>query len=281
MDKILNTAMVIAPILFVAFLGFAARKKAVLSLQSVEGLQQLAIKYCLPCLLFNSCLTADVSAESLSTMAMVVPLVLLATLWAFRARKKKYHYHNFPQLFCAKETGMLGIPLFMLLFGSEQAYRMGVLDLAQAALAIPTISVLGLVLNLIGVRALLDGVGIGQIVTACTSFMGEPISAMMLFCVGYNFSLSAQSRKTVFQIAGIHFGIFAAFGILIQLALCLIPDVDPLTRWSVLMYSTLPCSFIAPSLGRTEEEHSMASNVCSILTVVSLLVFCVVAAIVA
>ena len=68
--------------------------------------------------------------------------MLLGALWAFRYGRKKFPYHNLPQLFCAQESGMLGIPLFMILFGADQAYRMGVLDLAQAVVAYPVIALL-------------------------------------------------------------------------------------------------------------------------------------------
>jgi hypothetical protein len=47
------------------------------------------------------------------------------------------------------------------------------------------------------------------------------------------------------------------------------------------MYSTLPASYLAPSLGRSEDDYAVASGVCSILTLVSLAVFCVIAVIVA
>lgn len=35
----------------------------------------------------------------------------------------------------------------------------------------------------------MDRVGIGSIVKASTSFLSQPISALMIFSVGYNFSL--------------------------------------------------------------------------------------------
>ena len=44
---------------------------------------------------------------------------------------------------------------------------------------------------------------------------------------------------------------------------------------------TLPASYLAPSLGRTEEDYTMASGVCSVSTVVSLFIFCIIAAFVA
>lgn len=309
MEKILTVAEVIVPIFVAMALGMLARKKQLLKAEEVRGLQQFVMQFGLPCVIFNSCLTANITGETLSTMALVAPFMLGATLWAFRIGKKKFPYHNLPQLFCAQETGMLGIPLFMILFGSAQAYRMGILDLAQAPAAFPTIailsanvgenpskkeivkkvltapllvmSILGLTLNISGIGAWMDSIGIGAIVTKSTGFLSEPVSAMMIFCVGYNFSLSGGSRKTIFHLSALHLAWTVSFGLLIQLALFLIPNVDSLTRWSILMFSTLPASYLAPTLGRTEEDFTVTSGVCSILTVVSLAVFCVMAVIVA
>lgn len=306
MDQFLNVVRVIAPILAAVFLGMLARKKKLLTMEENRGLQQFVMKFGLPCVIFNSCLTANVGAESIGTMAMVIPFMIAATLWAFRARKKSFPYHNFPQLFTAQETGMLGIPLFLILFGADQAYRMGILDLAQAVTAYPTIailsastginpsprditkkvltsplllmSVLGLTLNLSGAGKWMDSIGIGSIITECTGFLAQPVSAMMIFSVGYNFSLSRENRSVIFRISLIHLTYFAVAGLLIQLGLFLIPGVDPLTRWSILMFSTLPASYLAPTLGRSEEDFTVASGVCSLLTVTSLTVFCIMAA---
>lgn len=305
MDKVFTVAQVILPILAAIFLGVFARRRKVLTPEENRGLQQFVIQFALPCGLFNSCLTAQVGAESLSTMAMVIPLLLISTLWAFRSGKKHFPYHNLPQMFAAQETGMLGIPLFMILFGSDQAYRVGILDLAQSVIAIPVIailatdagenptvgkivkkvltspllmmSLLGLALNLTGAGAWLDRVGIGSVITAATSFLAQPVSAVMLFSVGYNFSLSRGNRRAIFRLSGVHFGMFLLFGCLIQGALCLLPNVAPETRWAIALYSVLPASYIAPGLGRGEEDCAVASGVCSVLTVVSLVVFCAMA----
>lgn len=309
MEKLLSVAQVIAPIFAAILLGMLARKKNMLSAEGVQGMQQFVMKFGLPCVIFNSCLTAEIGTEALSSMAMTVPMVVIGTFWAFRARKKQFPYHNLPQLFTAQETGMLGIPLFMILFGVDQAYRMGVLDLAQAVTAYPTIailsadtgentsvgsivkkvltspllimSILGLTLNLSGIGAWLDNVGIGTVITESTSFLAQPVSAMMIFSVGYNFSLTSGNRNTIFKIAGIHFAYFAICCVIVQAVLMLIPGMDDLTRWAMLMYCTLPASYLAPSLGRSEEDYAMASGVCSILTAVSLLVFCFMAAVAA
>ena len=309
MEQFMTVAQVVTPIFVAIFLGILAKKKQLISPDGVQGMQQFVMQFGLPCVVFNSCYSADIGAETATSMALVLPCVLVATLWAYRARKKQFPYYNFPQLFAAQETGMLGIPLFMILFGADQAYRVGILDLTQAVTAFPTIAylsantgenptpaqiakkvatsplllmaVLGLTLNFSGAADWLNSVGIGGVITESTSFLTQPVSAMMIFSVGYNFSLAKGNRKVIFRIATIHFVMYAVFGVLIQLGLNLVPNVDPLTRWATLLYCTLPASYLAPTLGRSEEDKTVASGVCSILTAVSLAIFCVMAAVVA
>ncbi len=309
MTKIFTIAQVIAPIFVAIMLGILARKKSILKPEEVKGFQQFVMKIGLPCVVFNSCLQADIGAQSLVGMGLVLTAVVIGTFWAFHARKKLFPYHNLPQLFTAQETGMLGIPLFMILFGAEQAYYLGVLDLAQAVTAYPVIAILsantgenpkageilkkvlvsplflmcmlGLGLNLSGLGTWLDGVGIGGILTESTSFLAQPVSAMMIFSVGYNFSLAQGNRRDIFRISAVHFGMFAGMGVLMQLILLLVPGVDAMTRWALLLYCSLPASYLASSLARTEEEATVASGVCSLLTVVSLIVFCCMAVAVA
>jgi predicted permease len=309
MNNVIKVLEIVIPIFVTILLGVFAKKRNTLSEEASKGLQQFVMKFCLPCVLFNSCLTGDFGIESLTAMALVMPLVFLSSLWSFRARKKKYPYHNMPQIFSSQETGMLGIPLFITLFGTAHAYRMGVLDVAQGIIAIPVIailsadtgknpsvgyvakkvftsplllmSLLGLTLNLTGAMDALNKIGIGGIITQSTSFLAQPVSAVILFCVGYNFSLEKGNLKHVLEICGLHFGIFAVFCAIIQGVLCFIPSVDAQTRWSILLYCALPGSYLTAGLGKTKEESALAASVCSILTVVCLVIFCIMAVIVA
>lgn len=309
METILSIIEVIAPIALAIGLGILAKRKNLMTDQEVRGLQQFAIQFGLPCVVLSSCLTANMGLESLSSMVLMLIPCLLGTFWAFGPGKKKFPYHNLPMMFSARETGMLGIPLFMILFGAGEAYRVGILDLTQAVTAYPCIAILtanagedpspkqivkkvisspllicsfvGLTLNLSGIGDWMDRVGIGGIVMASTSFLSQPISALMIFSVGYNFSLDSECRKDIFRIAGTHFGAYAVVCILAQAALCLVPGVDMLTRWAVLLYCVLPCSYLSPGMGRMAKEQAIGSGVCSVLTVVSLLAFCVMTAFVA
>lgn len=305
MEKILNVALIVLPILFCASLGMVARAKKLFTSAQIDAMPRFVIRFALPCVLFNSCLTAQISGESLGSMAIALTFSLTGALLAFRVRKKWLPYSNLPMLACSMETGMLGIPLVILLFGSGEAYRMGVLDLAQSFICIPVISILtadagsspslgklmkkvlssplmicslaGLALNLLGIRAILEQIGVLQVITACTAFVGEPISALMLFCVGFNFSFTKEDRAAIFKVSGAHLGLHLLFALAAQLLLCLFPSVDPMTRWVMLLYFTLPGSYLSPALGKSKKDQVVISSACSLLTLFSILVFTIIA----
>ena len=301
MEKFLHVAMIIIPILFCASMGVMAKAKNLMTAAQIEGLPQFVVRFALPCVLFNSCLTAQISGESVGSMAIAFAGSLIGAVIAFCVRKKQLPYSNLPLLGCSMETGMLGIPLTILLFGSAQAYRMGVLDLAQSFVCIPVISILsastgsnpnfgkllkkvltsplmlcsllGLVLNLVGIRAFLDNIDVLALISECAGFIGSPVSALMLFCVGYNFSFTREDRGAIFKVCGAHMALHLFFAGAAQLLLCLLPSVDPATRWVMLLYFTLPGSYLTPALGKTENEQKIISSACSLLTLFCLLVF--------
>ena len=307
MDKIISVFQVVLPIFCAVFLGVYSRRKALFTNEEIQSFQRFVVKFCFPCLLFQSCLTAELGAEALS--GLVLPVILLFTaIWGFRVGKKWFPYHNIPFVFCCKETGMLGIPLFMILFGADRAYRVGILDVTQAIVVFPVIAILsaapgtaaspkavvkqmfrsplivmslvGLALNLSGAWDWMQRVGISGIVTDTFSYLSQPVSMLMLFCVGYNFTLTSDNRKEIYRIVGVHSAVFVGVGLLLQAALCFFPDVDALTRWAMLLYMVLPTSFMVPSLGRCEKDCNITSGVCSVLTAITLVAFCMMAIIV-
>lgn len=308
MERILSVIQVIAPIFVAVFLGVLARRKKMMEPEELRGLQQFVVRFALPCVVFNSCLTAKMGTEALLSMAMVLPGLILGVLWAFGPGKRRFPHHNLPMLFSSHETGMLGIPLTITLFGAAEAYRMGVLDLAQAIVAFPTIAILtadagenpavgqivkkvvtsplmimsalGLTLNLSGAAAALERMGALGIITESAGFVAAPTSALMLFSVGYNFSLDRECWDTVAKIAGRLFTISALSALAALAVFRFVPGVEDTTKYVMVLYCAMPASFLAPGLGKTAEDAKIASCVCSVLTVAGLLCFCVIAALI-
>jgi len=79
MEVFVTVAQVVAPIFAAIILGILAKRKHWVTVENVQGFQSFVMKIGLPCALFNSCLTAQIGAESVSSMAMVLPTVLLGT----------------------------------------------------------------------------------------------------------------------------------------------------------------------------------------------------------
>lgn len=174
-------------------------------------------------------------------------------------------------LFAAHETGMIGLPLCIILFGASEAYRMGILDMTQGLISIPVMVIL----------ASDTGKGV-SIKTIVKKVLLSPMLIMSL--LGFALGLSGIiHRLDAIGIGGIirestGFAFSVAACLVMQGVLFLIPNVDAMTRRVVLLYCTLPASYLAPSLSRNARENMVSSGVCSLLTIVTLISFCVIAA---
>ena len=59
MEKLFTILEIIVPIFVVIFLGNYAKRKQIILEEQNQGLQQFVMKFGLPCVLFNSCLTVS------------------------------------------------------------------------------------------------------------------------------------------------------------------------------------------------------------------------------
>ena len=301
--KLITVLEVLLPIALAMALGAVARKRGSISKAGVEGMQKFVLNVALPFALFNSCLTGSFSGETLLPMGFTFLVLLISTLMAFRLRKR-IGYSNLPMAFAAGEAGMIGLPLYMTLFPAEHTFRFAALQLIHLATAMPTLSILtaekeggaldtpalikkvfttpilvgsllGLAVNLSGGMRLLEHIGFDTVLTKATSFMAAPVSAVIVFVIGYTFDLSGEDLRAELRASASRLLLFTLFCLMLQGALFFMPDVAPETRWAVLLYYMLPAPYTMPALGKTDSEQSFGSGVCSIGTVITLTVFCV------
>ena len=73
MDRFITVAAIVVPIFAAIALGMLARRKLWVTAENVQGFQSFVMKIGLPCAIFNSCLTAQIGAESVSSMALAFP----------------------------------------------------------------------------------------------------------------------------------------------------------------------------------------------------------------
>ena len=77
MNNVIRVIEIVMPIFVTIYLGIFARKNNKISEEASKGLQQFVMTFCLPCVLFNSCLTASFGMESITSMILVMPLIFL------------------------------------------------------------------------------------------------------------------------------------------------------------------------------------------------------------
>lgn len=297
MEKVWTVLETLLPIAAAMLLGVLIRKKNIVSSEGIRGLQDFACKIGMPCLLFRSCYTTTFLPQTLVSMATVLPTALiLLCISLFLVRRGKPS--NLPLYFATKEGSMLGVPLYLVLFGQQELFRLTSLDVAQMFVAIPTLAIVsagagltprelvrrtlstpmllaaiaGLILNLSGFRGILTAVGVDTLITTTVDFLCEPISCVILVTIGYHFSLKECAQGGAFKLCAVIWGVFSLQCLLIQGLLCLVPDTVPQTRWAVLLYAFLPPTYLAPGLSRGKESV-IASGVCSICTIMTLAIF--------
>ncbi len=311
MESLLRTLEILLPIAAALSLGVYARRTNMMPAGAAEGMQRYAIRFGLPCVMFSACLTGDFGPETATSVLLVTPVLAAVAALCFRARRRGglMASHNMPALLATHESGMLGIPLFLLLFGPGQVYRMAALNMAQGFVSIPLIAILsagegeslspgkllwkvvssplllamaiGIALNLSGGGAWLETAGIAPVLTATADFIAGPVSAIILFSIGFNFSLSRQGLRGILRVCGLHLAVCAILFVIAEGGLFLIPGAAAETRWAVLLFCLLPCGYIAPGLGRSQEEYTLASGACSLTTVVTMAGFLIMTVILA
>lgn len=297
MDKLWTVLETLLPIAAAMLLGGLIRKKNILSPEGIRGMQDFACKIGMPCLLFRSCYTTEFLPQTLVSMATILPtaLALLCISLVLVHRGKPA---NLPLYFATKEGSMLGVPLFLVLFGQQELFRLTSLDVAQMFVAIPTLALVsagadltprelvrrtlttpmllaaiaGLILNLSGLRDLLAATGVDPLVTTTADFLCAPISCVILVTIGYTFSFRECAHGGALKLSAVIWGVFSLQCLLIQGLLCLVPDTVPETRWAVFLYAFLPPSYLAPGLSRGKDSVT-ASGVCSICTIMTLAIF--------
>lgn len=305
MMHLFRVMQVVLPIAVPILLGILFKRKQILSSACIAGMKTFVMQFGIPCLLFNAYLTCSFGGETLLTMGLVLLLTLILAFIAFRLRKTvRWNYHNLPMMFAITEGGF-GVPLMLVLFGTAHTFRIAALDLAQTLVGVPIITVLsadssgglqlkqilkklvtvpvmigmllGLAFNFSGLGRMLEPSGALAVITSVTEAVAAPVSTLLLLCVGYEFSVSPGNRRDVLTMAAGHVAIRALFCGIIQLVLLQIPGMAMETRWAVALFSFLPPSFLAISLGRTDRENGFAASVCSLCTFVTITVYCMIA----
>jgi Predicted permeases len=294
------------PILVMIALGYACRRMRIISRDGILGIKKLVTDILLPVVLFNALSTVHYSLDSLTVFLVILGCTGLELLIGFFIiRRFMGEYQTFtPFLIAGSEVGLLGYALFALLAGEKNICYLASLDLGNA-LFLNTVSITLLAVEsgkktsvkntarqllkvpafaatLLGVLAGVSGVSsaflvgpAGGIYTSLVSFLTTPVSALVLFCVGYELTMNVSILKPAVKAVGFRILLSACMLFLVYRIIFLRGFPDPAFIMALVLFFALPPSMIIPMYTKKDSDNQFTSTALSLYLIVTITVFAV------
>lgn len=299
MDKLVAVLKTALPVFLALAMGMLCRKKKFLSRDGVDTLKKVIINLTLPFALFSSFATAEYTLDSLIVPVIIfVICTIMLGLGFLVIRISRMQSKLAPFLASGFEAGMLGIPLFGLLFPGK-ASQFAILILGQEIFVFtlykmlltgktspkaiikdfvtsPTLIavVLGLIVGATGLFDLLGKWGVAEIVTSVTDFLSAPTAMIILLTVGYDLVLKEIPWKKTIGMLGMRIGIAGAMlGLLILLNRTLLKGM--IFEGAAVLLFMLPPPYVIPVFADEPSERVQISSALSALTLVTMVLFAV------
>lgn len=300
----------VLPVLLLILLGAFFRRTGFLSQAAVAGMKKLVVNVTLPAALFLAFAGMTLEGRHLVLVAIVFLLCVLALLLA-RALWPRLGFRSAytPALMTGFEAGMMGYAIYAAVYGAGNLFKFAVVDLGQVLfvffvlvpwvtqLSTGTLSLrdtvlgfiktpviagifLGILVNQLGLVAPLRGWPPTDAVFRTAEMLGAITTPLIASVIGYEVRLQRGALAMPARATALRLLLWAPIGLLlIVLVVNTLLDGDPLFRAAVMTMFVLPAPFVAPLFmgAAPEEERTFVVNSLSLMTLVTLVAFTIVA----
>jgi predicted permease len=123
----------VLPVILLIALGKCLQKRRFVSPRTIEDLKRIVLLLALPALLFPT-FAQTVFERRYALIFPVIFFVCAGMLGVGKlyARLVRRGSPYLPAVFCSSETGLMGYPLFLAVFGPSEVYKLAILDVGQA-----------------------------------------------------------------------------------------------------------------------------------------------------
>lgn len=303
MIHVIETAL---PVFLTLALGMLLRQKKIISQEGVGALKSIVVNITLPGVLFASFATAEYSTEFIVIPTMIYAICIAALVMGFAACKLfKIPGKVVPYLASGFEAGMMGYGLFALLFKDVSTSEFAIVDLGQVLFVFTLYKILlsgkgglkgvlrematspvlwaigtGLIFGATGLFEALKPSGVSGILQAVADFIAAPTGAVILLTIGYDLvPKEIRWRKTAAIVAMR----VAVMGILLVVALLVNRFVlgGAIHTGALVLMFILPPPFVLPVFADGGDERANISSSLSVLTLLSIVLFAVMSAVMA
>ena len=300
MDKFISVIATALPVFLALAIGMMCRSRKFLTREGVDTLKKVIINLTLPFVLFQSFASAEYSLSSLILPIVVFAVCTLLLVLGFTIiRVSGMKSRLAPFLASGFEAGMLGFPLFALLFPNESISRFAMLVLGQEIFVFtlykmlltkktdpkailddllhsPTLIavILGLIVGATGLYGKLQDWGVASIVESATDFISAPTGTVILFTVGFDLVIREIPWKRTGGLLAMRLGLMAlCFGLLVLLNRTVLNGM--IFEGAALLLVTLPAPYIIPIFTDEPSERVQISSVLSAMTLLTMVLFAI------
>lgn len=305
-DERMDIAAIVLPVIVMLVLGTFLRAKKMISGECVSGIKAVIANIMLPAVVFNALSMVTFTGDDIKLVAGIYGVFALLLAAGFLIRPLFGAYSKFAPFLCVScETGMLGYPLYMTLYGAEGLGTIVRVDLANILFAftvflfaIKTVSdgsvdkkrlvmdslhspiiiavILGLFMSVTGLGRMLAGAEIYGVYSSVIEMVTGPLTALVLLTVGYDLALD---RSVLVSVAKVSLARLLLKGCGLATIVFLFRSfwADKSLLAAVVLMFCLPGQFITPIYVSEEEQRKFVSTQLSIYTLISILVYIVIA----
>ncbi len=301
-----NIIGIVLPVLVVLGLGYLSRRRSILSASQVEGLKTFVVTFTLPAVLFGAFYQIPYSIDIL-ILALLIYAVCIAAYFAGKlaARIGKDNNALLPFVTTGFEAGMMGYALYTMIFGADSlpsiaAVALGgdlfvftlymallkrkngvtAVQMLKETFASPIFCAIaaGVLFGATGLSGKLSATQAGGILQRVIDFLAAPTSCAILFVVGYSIDFSGGAVKEASRSAAVRLAVMAVLCGVTLLVCKLLPSTDSLRNWAVVLLFSMPGPYVLPVFVKGGENERYAATCLSLYTLLSVVLFCIIAA---
>jgi predicted permease len=300
----------VLPILLLVGLGALIRRRGLLASATIDDLRRLIVTITLPATLFGAFLRVHLEARyAVIVVSVFLACVAVLAVAPWLRRGAGIRVTSMPNLVAGFEAGMLGIPLFIGVFGASELYHFAIVEIGQE-LFVFFILVTVVVMRASGHRpplretvatffrhpvilAILAGIGgsiIGLADTLEANVFGEALlttiamlaaltTPLIAIVLGYSTSLRLGALRDPVRTLAVRLPIWIALALVFNIVVIDgLLGLDRLFQAAVMTMAILPPPFVVPLyMARAirgdpehDPEHSYTVNTLSLATLVTL-----------
>lgn len=297
---VLYTAL---PVFAALFIGVLCRKRNILDRGGVDALRKLAVDITLPAVLFSAFATADYSPRNMLIPLLTFVLCIAALLLGFLLKKLfKCDSRLMPYLMTGFEAGMLGYGLFALLYPGQSSSAFAIIDLGQVlfvftlykgmlmgkgsakelakqAFSSPVLwaIIAGMLFGITGLYSALEPSGVASVIDKLAEFIAAPTSCLILISIGYDLEFKDTPWKRVLSYTGMRVAVMAIiFALAVFVNRHLLGGI--MHEGALMLMMILPAPYVLPIFTDAESERTDIASTLSVMTLLSLVLFSLMAA---